>query len=221
MSFMLGADLRGKRLGVVGLGNIGTRVAARARAFGMSVAYHGRRPAPAQLVAELEAERLSLDELLASADVLSLHCPLTAETRRLIGVRELKLMKPTATLINTARGPVVDERALAEALRERRIAAAGLDVYEHEPAVEPGLLKLESSPRTSVRPRWRRGRRWPSWRRATRSPPSGGRPFPPPWSRSRLGRWVSRRLRRRRSRSRTGSGCRTWSGSSRSPRTGR
>lgn len=144
MSFMLGSDLRGKRLGIVGLGNVGSRVARRARAFGMSIAYHGRRAASAEVVAELEAERLELDELLSSADVLSLHCPLTAATRHLIGARELALMKPTATLVNTARGPVVDERALAEALREGRIAAAGLDVYEHEPAVEPGLLGLEN-----------------------------------------------------------------------------
>lgn len=144
MSFMLGSDLRGKRLGIVGLGNVGSRVARRARAFGMSIAYHGRRAASAEVVAELEAERLELDELLSSADVLSLHCPLTAATRHLIGARELALMKPMATLVNTARGPVVDERALAEALREGRIAAAGLDVYEHEPAVEPGLLGLEN-----------------------------------------------------------------------------
>jgi glyoxylate reductase len=145
MSFMLGADLRGKRLGVVGLGNIGALVARRARAFGMSVAYHGRHPAPAEVVAELEAERLDLDRLLAGADVVSLHCPLTEQTRHLIGARELVLMKPTATLINTARGPVVDERALAAALREGRIAAAGLDVYEHEPVVEPGLIELENA----------------------------------------------------------------------------
>jgi glyoxylate reductase len=144
MSFMLGSDLRGKRLGIVGLGKIGSRVARRARAFGMTIAYHGRSAAPAELAAELEAERLDLDDLLSSADVLSLHCPLTEETRHLIGARELALMKPTATLVNTARGPVVDERALAEALREGRIAAAGLDVYEREPAVEPGLLGLEN-----------------------------------------------------------------------------
>jgi glyoxylate reductase len=92
ISFMLGRDLRGKRLGIVGLGNIGARVARRARAFGMSIAYQGRHEAPAAVVAELEAERLELDELLASADVLSLHCPLTAETRHLIGARELALM---------------------------------------------------------------------------------------------------------------------------------
>jgi glyoxylate reductase len=144
MSFMLGSDLRGKRLGIVGLGNIGSRVARRARAFGMSIAYFGRNAAAAEVVAELEAERLDLDQLLSSSDVLSLHCPLTAGTRHLIGARELTLMKPTATLINTARGPVVDEPALAEALRDGRIAAAGLDVYEHEPAVDPGLLGLEN-----------------------------------------------------------------------------
>ena len=144
VSFMLGGDLRGKRLGIVGLGNIGARVAQRARAFGMTIAYHGRHAAPAGRVAELEAQRHDLDELLASCDVISLHCPLTEQTRHLIGARELALMKPTATLVNTARGPVVDEVALAAALREGRIAGAGLDVYEHEPQVEPGLLDLEN-----------------------------------------------------------------------------
>ncbi|MBA3866359.1 MAG: D-glycerate dehydrogenase [Solirubrobacterales bacterium] len=144
MGFMLGSDLRGKRLGIVGLGNIGLRVAHRARAFGMSIAYHGRHEAPAGVVAGLEAERLEFEELLESSDVLSLHCPLTPQTRHLIGARELALMKPTATLINTARGPVVDEAALAAALREGTIAGAGLDVYEHEPEVEPGLLGLEN-----------------------------------------------------------------------------
>ncbi|HSS32080.1 MAG TPA: D-glycerate dehydrogenase [Solirubrobacterales bacterium] len=142
MSFMLGAGLRGKLLGIVGLGNIGSRVAERARAFGMEIAYHGRHEAPA--AAALGAERLGLEELLASADAVSLHCPLTPETRHLIGARELALMKPTATLVNTARGPVVDEAALAEALEDGEIAAAGLDVYEHEPTVEPGLLELEN-----------------------------------------------------------------------------
>ena len=144
MSFMLGSDLRGKRLGIVGLGNIGARVARRARAFGMSIAYHGRSAAPAEIVAELDAERLDLDDLLTGADVVSLHFPLTDETRHLIGARELALMKSTATLINTARGPVVDERALARRCEGAAIAAAGLDVYENEPAVEPGLLRLEN-----------------------------------------------------------------------------
>jgi glyoxylate reductase len=144
MGFMLGSDLRGKRLGIVGLGKIGRRVAQRARAFGMTIAYHGRHEAPAEVVAELEAQRLGLDELLASADVLSLHCPLNEQTRHLIGARELGLMKPGATLVNTSRGAVVDEAALAQALAERRIASAGLDVYEHEPRVEPGLAELEN-----------------------------------------------------------------------------
>jgi glyoxylate reductase len=144
MSFMLGHDLRGRRLGIVGLGAIGSLVARRGRAFGMDVAYHSRREAPAARVAEVEARRLPLDELLATADVVSLHCPLTPQTRHLIGARELALMKPTATLVNTARGAVVDEAALSVALREGRIAGAGLDVYEHEPEVDPGLLELEN-----------------------------------------------------------------------------
>ncbi|HET7443719.1 MAG TPA: D-glycerate dehydrogenase [Solirubrobacterales bacterium] len=142
MSFMLGSDLRGKLLGIVGLGAIGARVAERARAFGMEIGYCNRHEAPA--AAALGAVRFELDELLAAADVVSLHCPLTAETRHLIGARELGLMKPTATLVNTARGPVVDEAALALALRDGEIAAAGLDVYEREPQVEPGLLELEN-----------------------------------------------------------------------------
>lgn len=145
MDFMLGRGLRGKLLGVVGLGAIGGRVAERARAFGMRVGYHNRGEAPAELVASLGAERLELDELLARADVLTLHTPLTAQTHHLIGARELGLMKPTATLVNTARGPVVDEAALAAALREGEIAAAGLDVFEHEPEVHPELLELENA----------------------------------------------------------------------------
>jgi glyoxylate reductase len=144
MSFMLGHDLRGKRIGIVGLGGIGARVGRRARAFGMEVVYHSRSEARADRVAELEAERLPLDDLLTSSDVVSLHCPLTPETHHLIGARELALMKPTATFVNTARGAVVDEPALVAALREGRIATAGLDVYEHEPAVDPGLLELEN-----------------------------------------------------------------------------
>ena len=144
MSFMLGHDLRGKRIGIVGLGGIGALVGRRARAFGMEVVYHSRHEARADRVAELEAERLPLDELLASSDVVSLHCPLTPETQHLVGARELALMKPTATFVNTARGAIVDEPALTAALREGRIAAAGLDVYEHEPAVDPGLLELEN-----------------------------------------------------------------------------
>jgi glyoxylate reductase len=142
MDFMVGHDLRGGRLGIVGLGGIGSRVATRGRAFGMEIAYHSRHDSPA--AGELVATRLDLDELLATSDVVSLHAPLTSETRHLIGARELALMKPTATLVNTARGAVIDEAALAEALRDGQIAAAGLDVFEHEPDVHPGLLELEN-----------------------------------------------------------------------------
>ncbi|HWJ43172.1 MAG TPA: D-glycerate dehydrogenase [Solirubrobacterales bacterium] len=145
MGFMLGASLQGKRLGIVGLGGIGTRVAERARAFGMAIAYHSRTPAPAAREAALEAERLPLPRLLAESDVVSLHCPLTPETRHLIGAAELAAMKPSAVLVNAARGPIVDEAALATALEEGRIAAAGLDVFEREPAVEPRLLGLENA----------------------------------------------------------------------------
>jgi glyoxylate reductase len=142
LDFMVGHDLRGGRLGIVGLGGIGSRVAVRGRAFGMDIAYAGRSESPH--AAELEATRLDLDELLATSDVLSLHAPLTPETRHLIGARELALMKPTATLVNTARGAVVDEPALAVALRDGVIANAGLDVFEHEPDVHPDLLELEN-----------------------------------------------------------------------------
>jgi glyoxylate reductase len=145
MSFMLGSSLRGKLLGVVGLGGIGRRVAERGRAFGMDVAYHSRHRAPAEVEAALGAERMPLERLLAEADVLSLHCPLTPETHHLIGAPELTAMKPSAVLVNAARGPIVDERALAEALAAGEIATAGLDVYEREPQVEPRLLELENA----------------------------------------------------------------------------
>jgi len=145
MSFMLGHDLRGKLLGIVGLGGIGQRVAERARAFGMRIAYHSRRAADPEVVAELEAERLGLEELLGAADVVSLHCPLTEQTRHLISAERLALFKPGALLVNTARGPVVDEAALVGALREGPLGAAALDVYEHEPELDPGLLELENA----------------------------------------------------------------------------
>jgi glyoxylate reductase len=143
MGFMLGSSLRGKRLGIVGLGGIGTRVAERARAFGLEVAYHSRNPSPA--AEALGAEWLPLHDLLATSDVVSLHCPLTPETHHLIGAGELDAMKESAVLVNAARGPIVDELALAQALAERRIAAAGLDVFEREPEVEDGLLLLENA----------------------------------------------------------------------------
>lgn len=144
MFFMLGTGLQGKTLGIVGLGQIGAATARRARAFGMRIAYAGRRPADAAVEAELDAAFLDLDDLLATADVVSVHTPLSDATRHLIDARRLRLMKPTAHLVNTSRGPVVDEAALAEALRDGTIAGAGLDVFEREPAVDPALLGLEN-----------------------------------------------------------------------------
>ncbi len=143
--FHLGASLRGKTLGIVGLGQIGQATARRARAFGMEIVYAGRTRASSDVEAELGAQHLSLDDLIATADFISLHCPLRPETRHLVGAPELARMKPTAFLINTARGPIVDEEALVAALREGAIAGAGLDVFEHEPDVSPGLLELENA----------------------------------------------------------------------------
>lgn len=137
---LLGAELTGAALGVVGMGRIGQAVARRAAGFGMRVLYASRRPTAE---ARPQWRMVPLGTLLAEADVVSLHVPLTPDTRRLIGVRELATMKRTAYLINTARGPVVDEAALAEALRAGVIAGAGLDVYEREPAVHPALLACE------------------------------------------------------------------------------
>ena len=144
MFFMLGSGIQGKTLGIVGLGTIGVATARRARAFGMEIAYAGRRRAPADVETELAARFLPLDELLAQADVVSLHCPLSAETRHLIDAEALGRMKPSAFLVNTTRGPVVDEAALAGALRSGTIAGAGLDVFEREPEVHEALLDLES-----------------------------------------------------------------------------
>ena len=144
MTFHLGRGLGGKTLGVVGLGQIGTATARRCRALGMEVAYAGRRRAPADVERELEARFLPVEELLAVSDVVSLHCPLTPETRHLVDGAALRSMKPSAFLVNTTRGPVVDEGALVEALRAGVIAGAGLDVFEHEPDVHPGLLELEN-----------------------------------------------------------------------------
>ncbi|GIW71461.1 MAG: D-glycerate dehydrogenase [Planctomycetota bacterium] len=141
---LLGLELEGACLGVVGAGRIGSAVAERALAFGMRVLYHSRRPRPA-LEARGCARAPSLAALLEQADVVSLHVPLTAETYHLIGARELALMRPHAILVNTARGPVVDEAALVEALARGRPAAAALDVYEREPALSPGLAALPNA----------------------------------------------------------------------------
>lgn len=137
---LLGPDVYGKRLGIVGMGRIGEAVARRGRlGFGMDVSYWGRSP---NEVAErdLGAERMKLEQLLASSDFLSIHVPLSEATRHLIGAAELRAMKSTAILVNTARGPVVDEAALVAALEEKQIWGAGLDVFEQEPEVHPGLL---------------------------------------------------------------------------------
>ena len=145
MFFLLGTSLQGKTLGVIGLGAIGQATARRARAFGMEIVYHGRHRVSEEVEAQLGgARRLELDELLGTADVVSIHSPLTAETHHMLDARRLALMRPDAYLVNTARGPIVDEAALVEVLRERRIAGAGLDVFEREPEVEPGLLELEN-----------------------------------------------------------------------------
>ena len=144
MFFQLGSGIQGKTLGIVGLGQIGRATARRARAHGMEVAYSSPRRADAAVEDELAARYLPFDDLIATADVISLHCPLTPETRHLIDASVLGRMKPAAFLINTTRGPVVDESALVEALRDGTIAGAGLDVYEQEPIVHPGLLELEN-----------------------------------------------------------------------------
>jgi lactate dehydrogenase-like 2-hydroxyacid dehydrogenase len=137
--FMLGAEVRGKQLGIVGYGGIGRAVAARGRAFGMRIAYTSRTPKH-----DPEAEAMPFDRLLATSDIVSLHCPFTPETRHLIDQPALARMKRSAYLINTSRGPVVDEKALAWALRMHLSAGAGLDVFEEEPRVEPELLALEN-----------------------------------------------------------------------------
>jgi glyoxylate reductase len=145
MFMMLGTGLSGRRLGIVGMGAIGVALARRARAFGMEIAYANRNAVSAELAGELGAVRLGLDELLATSDVVSLNCPYTPETHHLIDAAALAAMKPSAFLVNTARGPIVDEAALVEALRAGRIAGAGLDVFEHEPRLAPGLRELDNA----------------------------------------------------------------------------
>ena len=140
---MLGTGLDGKTLGIIGPGRIGREVARRAPGFGMNVVYWGRTPNP-EFERECSARFLPLQQLLREADAVSLHVALAPDTRELIGSAELALMKPTAVLINTARGPVVDEAALIDALKRRQIRGAGLDVYQHEPLIPPELIELEN-----------------------------------------------------------------------------
>jgi lactate dehydrogenase-like 2-hydroxyacid dehydrogenase len=144
IDLLAGQDIHHRTLGIFGMGRIGQAVARRGRGFSMRVLYHDSVRASQELERELSLEYVDPERLLGESDFVSLHVPLAAETRGLIGKRELEMMKPTAILINTSRGPVVDEAALAEALRDKRIAAAGLDVFEREPQVHPLLLELDN-----------------------------------------------------------------------------
>jgi glyoxylate reductase len=142
-TWMLGRRLRGKRLGIVGMGRIGQALAKRARAFGLAIHYHNRKPVSPRIAEELEATYWeSLDQMLARTDVISVNCPHTPATYHLLSARRLKLLQPHALVVNTARGEIIDEAALAGMLQRGEIAGAGLDVYEHEPTVNPKLLKL-------------------------------------------------------------------------------
>jgi gluconate 2-dehydrogenase len=144
IDLLAGYDVHHKTLGIFGMGRIGQAVARRAAGFSMRILYHDARRAPAEVERELGLEFAEKDRLLAESDGVSLHVPLTDSTRKLIGAAELRRMKPAAILVNAARGPVVDEAALAEALQQRTIAAAGLDVFEREPEVHPLLLELDN-----------------------------------------------------------------------------
>lgn len=145
MFYLLGSGLQRKTLGIVGLGAIGAATARRARAFGMNIIYSSRSQAPRELETELGAHRVDMDTLLAESDVLSLHCPYTPATHHLLSTEQFAAMKETAHVVNTARGAVIDEAALVEALKGGQIAGAGLDVFEEEPAVHPGLLECENA----------------------------------------------------------------------------
>ena len=144
IDMLLGHDISGATLGIVGFGRIGRGVARRARGFGMRVLYYDEMPATPDVEAELEVTRADLETLLSEADFVSIHVPLTETTRHLVSTPQLERMKSTAVLVNTSRGPVVDEVALAAALKAQTIFAAGLDVYEREPEVNPELLQLEN-----------------------------------------------------------------------------
>lgn len=142
-TWMMGRRLSGKRLGIIGMGRIGQAVARRAKAFGLQIHYHNRKPVARHIEEQLEATYWdSLDQMLARIDIVSVHCPHTPSTFHLLNSRRLKLMKPDAFIINTARGEVIDEAALARALQDGSIAGAGLDVFEREPQVNPQLVGL-------------------------------------------------------------------------------
>jgi glyoxylate reductase len=144
-TWMLGHRLTGKRLGIVGMGRIGQAVARRAKSFGLQIHYHNRKPVPKAAEELLEATYWeSLDQMLARMDIVSVNCPHTPGTYHLLSARRLKLMKPTAYIVNTARGEIIDENAMARMLETGELAGAGLDVYENEPAVNPKLVKAKN-----------------------------------------------------------------------------
>ena len=143
-NFLWGSEMHGKTLGLYGFGRIGQAVARRGRGFSMRIVYHSRHRVPADVEKELAAEWVDRDTLMRESDFLSLHVPLTAETRRCISRREFALMKPTAFIVNTARGTVMEEEALVEALQSGKLAGAGLDVFEHEPKVHPALITMNN-----------------------------------------------------------------------------
>ena len=141
---MLGHRIYGKRLGIGGMGRIGQAVARRAKAFGLQIHYHNRRPVSSDIETELEATYWeSLDQMLARMDIISVNCPHTPATYHLLSARRLKLIKPSAYVVNTARGEVIDENALGRMIEAEEIAGAGLDVFEHEPAINPKFLKSD------------------------------------------------------------------------------
>jgi glyoxylate reductase len=144
-TWMLGHRIWGKRLGIIGMGRIGRAVAKRAAGFGLSVHYHNRRRVHPDVEAELQATYWeSLDQMLAHMDIISVNCPHTPATYHLLSARRLRLLKPQSYIVNTSRGEVIDEDVLAEMLRTGAIAGAGLDVFEHEPSVNPKLLRLDN-----------------------------------------------------------------------------
>ena len=152
-TFMLGRRITGKRLGIVGMGRIGQAVARRAKAFGLSIHYHNRRRLSTQVEESLEATWWdSLDQMLARMDIVSVHCPHTPATYHLLSARRLKLLRPEALVVNTARGEIIDENALARLIEANQIGGAGLDVFEHEPAVNPRLVKLAKAGRVVLLP---------------------------------------------------------------------
>ncbi|MBL8895807.1 MAG: D-glycerate dehydrogenase [Rhizobiales bacterium] len=145
-TWMLGSRIWGKRLGIIGMGRIGSALARRAKAFGLQIHYHNRKPAASVLEEELEATYWeSLDQMLARMDIISVNCPHTPATYHLLSARRLKLLRPVAIIVNTARGEIIDENALARMLEAGELGGAGLDVFEHEPAVNPRLLKSKKT----------------------------------------------------------------------------